>query len=225
MISEISGLTGFVEDSPYTEKTEDALGRDDFLKLFLAQLNHQDPLNPMDSSQFSSQLAQFSSLEQLFNVNENLETMKAVQDSSSQLQALDLIGKEIEAEGNVLSLEHDRLSTGSFSLESSADCTVLILFENGYPVREIQMGTLKPGEHSFEWDGRDMDGEIMDEGIYGFEINAMDPYGDLIPVDTRIKGFVKRVSLDGDQPMVYVGDMPVELSQIMDVNLADSQEE
>ena len=87
------------------------------------------------------------------------------------------------------------------------------------------MGTLKPGEHSFEWDGRDMDGEIMDEGIYGFEINAMDPYGDLIPVETRIKGFVKRVSLDGDQPMVYVGDMPVELSQIMDVNLADSQEE
>ena len=77
-------------------------------------------------------------------------------------QALDLIGKEIEAEGDILSLEQGRLSTGSFTLGSQADCTILIRDSDGHPVREIYLGALGPGEHSFEWDGRDMEGSILD---------------------------------------------------------------
>lgn len=225
MISEISGISGFEEVSPYTEKTEESLGRDEFLQMFLAQLNHQDPLNPMDSTEFSAQLAQFSSLEQLFNVNENLESLKEIQEGTTRFKALDLIGKEIAAEGDILSLEHDRLSTGSFSLDSPATCSVLISDENGYPLREIPMGSLEPGEHSFEWDGRDVDGTMMDEGIYAFEVQAMDRSGAFIPVETRIKGLVNRVSLDGEQPLLYVNGLPIDLSQIMDVSMTDSQTE
>ena len=107
MISGINGIPGFVEDNPHTEKTEQDLGQDDFLKMFLAQLNHQDPLNPMDSTQFSAQLAQFSSLEQLFNINETLETINGLQAENGRYQSLDLIGKEVVAEGNMLYLEQE----------------------------------------------------------------------------------------------------------------------
>ena len=223
MISEISGLTGFVEDSPYTEKTEDALGRDDFLKLFLAQLNHQDPLNPMDSTQFSSQLAEFSSLEQLFNVNENLESLKDLQDNSSRFQALDLIGKDIEAEGNIIYLKSGVTSSGSFSINDSADCTVLITDSEGYSVREIPLGTLESGKHSFDWDGRDMNGELVNSGIYAFEITAQTQSGEIIAAESRVYGQVDRVSLEGAEPLLYVGEVPVSLSQVLDVNLPDTE--
>ena len=143
MISDINGITSVEEESLYTAKKEEALGRDDFLKLFLAQLNNQDPLNPMDGTEFSAQLAQFSSLEQLFNVNENLESMKTLQDNSSRFQALELIGKDIEAEGDTLSLVNGTPTTGSFTLEEAADCTVLINDADGYPVREIPLGSLE----------------------------------------------------------------------------------
>ncbi|MBN2059176.1 MAG: flagellar hook assembly protein FlgD [Deltaproteobacteria bacterium] len=222
MITEISALPGFEEAGLYTEKSEQVLGRDDFLKMFLAQLNHQDPLNPMDSSQFSSQLAQFSSLEQLFNVNNNLESIKSVQDTESSFQALNLMGKIIEAEGNVLNLEPGQISTGGFTLEENADCSVLISDADGLPVRELHLGVLGIGEHSFQWDGRDNKGNDMPAGIYGFEMAAVNQSGDLLSVETRIRGRITRVSLDGAESLVYVGEMPVDISQIMDVSLPDT---
>ncbi len=223
MISDIKGIPSVTEDSLYAEEDKQVLGRDDFLKLFLAQLNHQDPLNPMDSAQFSSQLAQFSSLEQLFNVNENLESMKSVQDSGNRLQALDLMGKEIEAEGDSLYLEYGSSATGSFTLENSGDCTVLVSYPNGYPVREIYLGTLDPGDHSFVWDGRDGEGNMMDSGTYGFEVTAVNSSGEILPVETRIRGLVNGVSLDGEEPMLHIGETSLGMSQVVEVKNNDTE--
>lgn len=223
MISDITGISLIEEENFYTDKTEQNLGRDEFLKLFLAQMNHQDPLNPMDSSEFSSQLAEFSSLEQLFNVNENLESIKSVQDSSNQFQALELIGKDIEAEGDILSLNQDGTAYGSFSIDTRADCLVLIKDQNGYYVKQINMGTLEAGDHTFEWDGLDEEGNSMDEGLYGFEITAVDESGWEVDVETRFKGLVERVNLDAEQPLLYVGGIPIALSQVINVNLHDTE--
>ena len=223
MISDITGISLIEEENFYTDKTEQNLGRDEFLKLFLAQMNHQDPLNPMDSSEFSSQLAEFSSLEQLFNVNENLESIKSVQDSSNQFQALELIGKDIEAEGDILSLNQDGTAYGSFSIDTRADCLVLIKDQNGYYVKQINMGTLEAGDHTFEWDGLDEEGNSMDEGLYGFEITAVDESGWEVDVETRFKGLVERVNLDAEQPLLYVGEIPIALSQVINVNLHDTE--
>ena len=192
MISGISALPGFEETSLYVGKTEQDLGRDDFLTMFLAQLNHQDPLNPMDSTEFSSQLAQFSSLEQLFNVNANLETLKSAQDSGNRYQALSMIGKVIEAEGNVISLEPGEFSYGSFTLEDEAECAVLISDQEGYPVRELSLGLLEAGEHSFQWNGQDGEGNDLDRGIYVFEVMAVTPSGELLSVETKVKGTGKQ---------------------------------
>jgi flagellar basal-body rod modification protein FlgD len=195
------------------------LGRDDFLKLFLAQMNHQDPLNPMDSTQFSAQLAQFSSLEQLFNVNENLEGIQTAQNEVGRFQSLALIGKEIEAEGDRISLKPGLASKGSFNLESRAECRVLIKDPQGYPIRELKLGELNSGPRSFEWDGNDGEGNRMDPGVYGFEVVPVDEYGQIVPVETRIRGLVDRISLEGGSQLLYIGDMALDLSQVVDIGI------
>ncbi|MBN1847724.1 MAG: flagellar hook assembly protein FlgD [Deltaproteobacteria bacterium] len=222
MIADVIGVSDVQGENVYTQKTQDTLGRDQFLTMFLAQLKYQDPLNPMEGTEFSSQLAQFSSLEQLFNVNENLQSIKTLQDDNSRLQALDLIGKEVEAEGDVLSLADGSSAQGSFSLEDGAECAVRIYDQQGLLVREIQMGKLSSGFHSFEWDGLNQKGDLSDPGMYGFEINALNDEGETLQVGTRIKGLVSRVNLDNDTPLLYVGEIPVTLTQILEIRSPDA---
>ena len=217
MIESISDIPGFAEESLYTDKTTQDLGLDNFLKMFLAQIEHQDPLNPMEGSEFSAQLAQFSSLEQLFDVNKNLESLKSVQDQYSHFQALDFIGKEIVAEGNMLSLEQGETATGSFTLNETADCTAVIFDSNGYPIKDIPMGTLEPGQHPFEWDGSDGSGTMKEPGIYEFEITATTVEGQILPVETQITGRVTRVNLEGSSTLLYVGEIPLNITQIIDI--------
>jgi len=97
----IIGLEPVTVDSSTFQTSEDnTLGKDDFLNLLITQLQNQDPLSPMDSTEFSAQLAQFSSLEQLSNVNENLETLLLYQGSLNNSQAVSFIGKTITASGD-----------------------------------------------------------------------------------------------------------------------------
>jgi len=221
MITDVAGLTGYNASEYETDKTDASIGQDEFLQLFLAQLNHQDPLNPLDSTEFSAQLAQFSSLEQLFNVNENLESLKGIESGGNRFQAIELIGKEIEAEGNIISLEENEMGYGSYTIEEDADCTVYIRDINGYTVREMSLGTLNAGPHSFNWDGRDNNGDILNEGFYAFEIEAMTASGEYTYTETRIKGQIDRVNMEGDEPLVYIGEMALSMSQIVDVSLPD----
>jgi flagellar basal-body rod modification protein FlgD len=221
MIADVVGINTVPENDSYVTETQDTLGRDQFLTMFLAQLKYQDPLNPMEGTEFSAQLAQFSSLEQLFNVNDNLESIKTLQDNSSRFQALDLIGKDVEADGDMLCLESGKTSQGSFTLDSAAECVVRVYGQEGYPVRDMDLGTFEAGSHTFEWDGRDRSGEILDPGVYGFEIMAVTADGESVPVQTRIKGQVTRVNLDDATPTLYVGDIPITLSQVLDIRIPE----
>ena len=152
--------------------TKKDLGRDEFLTLFIEQLKHQDPLNPMDSSQFTAQLAQYSSLEQLFNINDHLKVLQSSQEENARLKAIDFMGKEIVVEGDLLSLKQDTTAMGRFNMEEIADCAVRIIDSEGYLVKTLDLGILNPGEHTFRWDGRDEAGSMMAPGIYAFDITA-----------------------------------------------------
>jgi flagellar basal-body rod modification protein FlgD len=223
MISALEGISYVEEENLYaTEKSKD-LGRDEFLQMFLAQLKYQDPLNPMEGTEFSTQLAQFSSLEQLFDVNDTLESIMAAQNGNSAYQVLDLIGKEVEAEGSSLSLEQGETARGGFYSEIPAQCSILIMDHYGYPVRELNMGMLESGEHSFEWDGRDYTGNLVESGTYTYEVTAIAASGDVVPVETRIRGLVDRINLDGDEPLLFIGSIAVQLSQIMNVNIPEAE--
>ena len=218
----ITGIPSYAEDNLYAEKAADKLGREDFLKMFLAQLSHQDPLNPMESTEFSAQLAQFSSLEQLFQVNQNLESLQSSQDQNAYFQALDFIGKEIVAAGDMISLEQGKTSMGRFTLDEAANCTAIITDPDGYPIRKISLDVLEAGQQDFEWDGRDEAGIMQEPGVYGFEITAVNMSDQILPVETQITGQVSRINLEGGSPVLYVGEIPLNISQILDIRVPDA---
>jgi flagellar basal-body rod modification protein FlgD len=219
MIDAILGSESQQQEVSKAEKKE-TLGKDDFLKIFMAQLQHQDPLNPMEGTEFTAQLAQFSSLEQLYNVNQNLGSLKEVQEGAGKFESLNFIGKEITAEGDKLSLAEGMKAKAFFNIGEQADCIALIYDSGGNLVRKMSLGALDSGQQEVEWDGLDDAGLRKAPGIYGFEIVAVGKDGEAVPADTMISGRVDRVSLEGSSPVVYVGAIPVSLSQIRGVQVS-----
>lgn len=200
------------------------MGKDDFLTMFLVQLKNQDPLNPMQAQEMASQLAQFSSLEQLFNVNENLQSLITSQDESSRLQALDFIGKEVVANGDSLALEKGKTAAARFELDEAADCTAIILNGDGYKVRTIPLGVLSSGSHSFQWDGHDGAGNLQDPGTYRFGILARTETGKILSVDSQTSGKVTGVNLENGTVRLYIGQVPVSISDVLEIVTPAAQE-
>ena len=205
-----------------SEGSKDNIGRDEFMTLFVAQLRNQDPLNPLDATEFTAQLAQYSSLEQLLNINGNLESLKTSQEQDQRLQALDFLGKEVVADGDMLFLEPNQMSEGRFSLTDRADCAAFILDSNGNLVKSIPLGVLEPGQHEFQWDGLDTSGNKMAQGIYNFEITALTEDGTILPVTTHITGKVTGVNLETESPVLFLGDIPLYLSQVREIKAPES---
>jgi len=181
--------------SQVTSSKDSALGKDDFLNLLVAQLQNQDPLNPMDSTAFTSQLAEFSSLEQLANVNENLENLQMYQSSINNAQAVSFIGKNIDALGNSIKLESGENEDIHFELSQDSSSVVINIYdEAGSLVNYIENGPLGKGKQSVEWDGTDNAGNALTGGIYKFEVMAVDVNGDKVQTATYISDRVKGVT-------------------------------
>ncbi len=203
----------------------DTMGKNDFLKIFLAQMKNQDPLNPMEGTEFTAQLAQFSSLEQLFNVNDNLESIKDVAGDRTRYDALNFMGKNIVAEGDQLSLNEAGTGKGGFHIQEQAECSIRVIDGSGNLVRTINLGTLDAGQHSFEWDGMNNSGLQSPEGVYTFTVTALDETGTSVLSDTMTTGEVTRVNLEGTSPILYVGDIPVSITQVLDISVPEESSE
>jgi flagellar basal-body rod modification protein FlgD len=224
MLTGISALTNYEDTTATKAATEDKLGRDSFLKMFIAQMNNQDPLNPMDISQMSSQLAQYSSLEQLLNINSNLESIEGVQNSSNRYQSIDMIGKEVQADSSTLVLDNGKAAKGLFYLDETANCTVQIFDENGTSIRKIDLGVLEPGNNEFEWDGFDDSKKLYKSGQFTYEVIAINNNNSVISVDKSIKGIVTGINLSDEEPVIYVNSTPLSMSQIINVTMVKDTE-
>ncbi len=209
-----------IQSKPGDAASEDILGKDTFLTLLVAQLRHQDPLNPMEGTEFTAQLAQFSSLEQLQNVNDNLSNMQVNQAEDLIFKAMDFMGKEVDVQGNELTLAKGIISKGGFYMEAPGNCVVTMFDADGVAVKNISMGNLEEGTHQFEWDGTGDSGNALEEGQYSFVVTALDNAGQPLSVETYVSGRVNRVSLDGGTPLLYVGDVPAALPSIRDVRMS-----
>ena len=208
--------------APEEKTSEDVLGKDSFLTLLVAQLRHQDPLNPMEGTEFTAQLAQFSSLEQLQNVNDNLSNMQVNQAEELIFKAMDFMGKEIDVLGSELMLTEDTPAKGGFHIEAPGECVVTVFDAHGTAVKNIPMGPLEQGTHYFEWDGTGDSGGVLAEGPYHFAVTAQDGSGQRLPAETYMSGQVDRVNLEGGAPLLYVGDVPVTLPSVRDVRMPET---
>lgn len=202
----IEGLgTNFGETPSYTNTQE--MNQEDFLKLLIEQLKNQDPLKPLESTEFTAQLAQFSSLEQLFGMNDSLSTIAETLYSQGQDDILQLIGKTIKARDNAILIEDDTVSLGSsYMLEDGADVTITIYDSNGSEVRTLNQDWQDAGEYDVSWDGRDNTGEMVGDGTYTFEVMAKDADGNDVAVTSCITGEVTGVTYEYGIPFLMIGD-------------------
>lgn len=166
------------------------LGKDDFLKLFITQLQSQDPLSPKDSSEMAAQLAHFDSLEQMMNVNKNLEKMGASADLSRGLDLINYVGKDVTINGGRTRIEQGKASDVMFNLAADvSDAKIQVRDGSGAIVAEKPMGVMTKGDHTESWSGLDKLGKPLPSGPYTYSIVARGMNGEDIPVSvtTRVR--------------------------------------
>jgi flagellar basal-body rod modification protein FlgD len=203
------------QQSGTTQLAGKSMGRDDFLKLLIAQLQNQDPLKPLDNQEFAAQLATFNSLDQLIGINQKLDGMQSQQGILGQLGAVSLIGKEIVADGNQISLTAGTPAAANYALAANAARVVISITDsNGNLVRTIETGSQAAGEQSVLWDGRDNAGKTVPAGAYSIAVNALDAAGNRVAASTRSRGVVTGVSLGGSELLLEIGAIKIPLSAV-----------
>ena len=213
------GGTSIADTQTSTGTDTEEVGIDQFLTLFIAQIKNQDPLSPLDSAEFTAQLAQFTSVEQLYGMNESLTDIKqTLNDQDGQQDLIALIGKTVKADDNTISVEDGEVLSGFFNLEESADTTVSVYDSNGLKIRTLYSGWNDKGEHNINWDGRDKSGEIVQDGTYTFEVTARDENGYYVAANTYISGEVTGVTYKYGDPYLMIGDKLIRKDKIIEID-------
>ena len=221
----IQGInTGYGGSSVPDAKTSsgtgmEEIGIENFLTLFIAQIQNQDPLSPLDSAEFSAQLAQFTSVEQLYVMNKSLSDIKVMlNDQGGQQDLIGLIGKTVKADDNTILIQDEEVISGSYRLEDEGNVTMNVYDSNGLKVRTLYLGPQNAGEQDFNWDGRDDAGEILGDGNYTFEVTARDENGNYVGANTYISGEVTGVTYKYGYPYLMVGERLISNDNIIEVN-------
>ena len=217
----IPGVTSIDNSKTVTKMADDGvLGKDDFLKLLIAQLSAQDPLDPMGAQDFSAQLAQFSGLEQMTNVNANLEILQKLQTASQNTSSLNLIGKTVESYGNAFNHSANSSETLSYSLASDAVSVRIDMFDStGSQVDMIRLDNQGQGKNTASWDGFDKQGNPLPAGTYSYTVKADNQAGVPIAVDTFSSGLVSDVVFGEDETYAIVNGKELPISAIKRVSI------
>lgn len=190
---------------------------DTFLTLLTTQLQHQDPLNPMDTNEFTSQLVEFTGVEQAIKTNQKLEQLINLQTDMQLNDAVGYMGKRVGADGIILMLQ-DRESTVTYDLGGNAkEVNILIIDEQGNTVRTLK-GETGVGHHEITWDGLDEDGDQLDDGLYGFLVTAIDADKKPVPLVQGTVGRVTGVKLVDGVVTLEVGELEIALADVLSIS-------
>ncbi len=206
--------------------SQDMQGKDTFLKLLVAQMQHQDPLDPQKNEEFVAQLAQFSSLEQLMGVNESLGALYAATNSMNNASMTQLLGRTVMAYTD--NFEYSGAGDQDIYFDINADVenlTVTITDESGRVVAREELGAMDSGEHSWTWDGTDVHGNPVGEGNYTIGVSAKTKAGEDVEVFTMIRGEVDGMSYETGAPVPSVNGTQVGIGDIVRLETTSSGEE
>jgi flagellar basal-body rod modification protein FlgD len=185
-----------------------------FLTLLTTQLKHQDPLEPMDSTEFTSQLAQFAGVEQNIQTNANLEKLIGLNSSNQTLTAVGYLGKYVEAKGNTAALV-DGQANFAYALPSNATAVAItIRNQSGVQVLTVP-GEITAGRHTFAWDGLDLQGVQQPDGKYTITVTAVGSNGQSLGVQTYTAGLVDGADSSGDTVKLTIRGVEVPLSDVV----------
>jgi flagellar basal-body rod modification protein FlgD len=191
---------------------------DSFLQLLTAQLAHQDPLSPLDATQFTNQLVQFSSVEQAIQTNNQLKQLTGLIESSSLTSALGFIGLDVAFSASQVQLGTEGNAAIEYSLPQAADEVAITIRDANGAVVHQGTGSVGAGGHGYSWDGRKLDGSRAGAGLYKIEIRANDAEGKALQVDRETQGRVEAIESDSDGLRLVIGGVPVPLEQVRTVS-------
>jgi flagellar basal-body rod modification protein FlgD len=195
--TEISSLVNAGYTAQQKNDLGAVLGKDDFLQLLVTQLKNQDPLNPSDPTEFTAQLAQFSSLEQLFNVNESLAQMNTGSAELERLSALSLLGREIVSESDTFRLgDAGSVKIGCQLQDNADEVHIHIRDQANRTVATLTANRLEAGEYFFQWDGVDDNGLVAPAGEYNLVVSALRGENEVVTATPLVSGLVTGVDLD-----------------------------
>jgi flagellar basal-body rod modification protein FlgD len=213
-ITSVSALPTSDPQAVQPTKGKSSLTQEDFLSLLLAQMKFQDPLNPMDNYQMAAQMAQLSTVEGINKLTQTLETMSAYQASTAHLQVANLIGKKVEAIGNLLVANQGNATEGSYQLSRPGKVTIEIYDGKGNLMRTMEDGLKETAKQKFTWDGKNQVGEKVPDGTYAFKVKAVDVKGESIPVGSSMIGTVSGISFENGVTYINIGSERITLSDI-----------
>lgn len=196
-------------------------GKEQFLKLLVAQISNQNPMNPVDDKDMVGQLAQFSAIEQAIETNTRLESLEKTQANAARLNMAALIGKEGAANtSHVKITEPGKTPTPlAFSLDSAAsEVTLRIVDKEGKLMRSIDMGRTLAGGQAVPWDGLSQDHTPLPAGAYRMQVKALNEAGAEIASRSEIRGKIEKLEMDGSEPAVYLGRVRVPVSDLTEIH-------
>lgn len=195
------------------------MGKEDFLTLLVAQLQNQDPLNPADGTEFTAQLAQFSSLEELKNINDTLTKHDVYQSTLNNIESTNFIGKTVTATGDTFSVTDSKTAPIRFDLENDADGVFLQIYDKlGEFVTDIDAGFLQAGEQQVQWDGRTAEGLQAPDGTYSFTVMAMNADGSPIDVATYTTGIVTGVDYTTGDTNLLINNRQIPIASVVRID-------
>lgn len=189
-----------------------------FLTLLTAQLKNQDPLSPMDSTEFTNQLVQYSAVEQQININANLSTLITLTQQSVLSGSSNYVGKAIQATNDVAPLQNGELHA-SYKLSGNTQSTTIVVRAADGTVVHSEVGETKAGTYTLAWDGKTSGGQQMPDGAYTVTITALGKDNAPVDVTTTVYGQVTSVTTDPDtnETLLRMGNVSVPISKVIAV--------
>jgi flagellar basal-body rod modification protein FlgD len=217
----VSNVSGLSTSQMATSRSTIADNFDTFLNILTTQLKNQNPLEPLDTNEFTAQLVQFTSVEQQLKTNEFLETLMLSSQNSAKTDAVSYIGKEVTSSGRTGELTDSKAVFWAYSADANAaNATVTIKDSSGQTVY-TQTGPISAGPGTFRWDGKGSDGNVKPNGVYTIDIAGKDANGKDVKISTASIGLVTAVDFTGDIPVLTVGSRRVTITDVTDVRIPD----
>jgi flagellar basal-body rod modification protein FlgD len=216
----VTSVTGTTPSSTSTTSTnsQDALNQlsgnfSTFLTLLTTQLKNQDPTSPMDSNTFTQQLVMYSQVEQQINTNDNLKTLISQGTTNASAMAATYLGKKISITNGNGSLTSGS-ATWTYGLDTASATTQLAITDaNGQTVYTAN-GETTSGNHSFTWDGKDINGNQLADGTYKLTVTAADSASNKVTSTVASAGTVSQIDMTSGTPKLVVGNMELGLGDI-----------